>query len=425
MKSTFRILFYAKWEASDEAKMLPIYVRITINGSKARFSLKIRVSEKIWDAKSGRAIGHSHEALQANRYLDSVVTRINTIYYRLCEQSEAVTAQMVRDEFLGVKAPSKTLLSVFAEFNDRQENLIGVDITQSTFNKFDLTFRRLEEFLRVKRNRPDIPVSLVDRDFVLDFEAYLKVDYRLQANSAEKLMRIFKRITTMCFKSGLMAKDPFCDVRLKKVKKDRGYLTRHELELILNYKPTKKRLEKARDVFVFCCFTGFDYSTTASLTEQNLVLADDGSMWIETHRVKTGVASKVKLLDIPLSILKKYESTRINGYLLPVLSNAKYNLYLKEIAATLGIQKRVTSHLARHTFATTVTYANGVSIESISKMLGHTKLATTQIYARIVDQTVSREMDRLSAALSGTSFSLGGGESEGGEAAASTEETSN
>ena len=158
---------------------------------------------------------------------------------------------MVRDEFLGVKAPSKTLLSVFAEFNDRQENLIGVDITQSTFNKFDLTFRRLEEFLRVKRNRPDIPVSLVDRDFVLDFEAYLKVDYHLQANSAEKLMRIFKRITTMCFKSGLMAKDPFCDVRLKKVKKDRGYLTRHELELILNYKPTKKRLEKARDVLLF------------------------------------------------------------------------------------------------------------------------------------------------------------------------------
>ena len=163
-------------------------------------------------------------------------------------------------------------------------------------------------------------------------------------------MRIFKRITTMCFKSGLMAKDPFCDVRLKKVKKDRGYLTRHELELILNYKPTKKRLKKVRDVFVFCCFTGFDYSTTASLTEQNLVLADDGSMWIETHRVKTGVASKVKLLDIPLSILKKYEPTRINGYLLPVLSNAKNNLYLKEIATALGIQKRVTSHCLRHSY---------------------------------------------------------------------------
>ena len=172
--------------------------------------------------------------MQANRYLDSIVTRINTIYYRLCEQNEAVTAQMVRDEFLGVKAPSKTLLTVFAEFNDRQENLIGVDITQSTFNKFDLTFRRLEEFLRVKRHRNDIPMRQVDRTFVLDFEAYLKVEHGLSLNSSEKLMRIFKRITTMCFRNGMMARDPFCDVRLKKEKKDRGYLTRAELERFLN-----------------------------------------------------------------------------------------------------------------------------------------------------------------------------------------------
>ena len=173
-----------------------------------------------------------------------------------------------------------------------------------------------------------------------------------------------------------------------------------------------------KDRFIFCCFTGFDFSTSSSLMPKNIVQADDGSTWIETHRVKTGVASKVKLLDIPLSILRKYEKERTGDYLLPIISNAKYNDYLKEIAAILGIQKRVTSHLARHTFATTVTYANGVSIESISKMLGHTKLATTQIYARIVDQTVSREMDKLSAALSGTSFSLNGGES-------STKETTN
>ena len=146
-------------------------------------------------------------------------------------------------------------MRVFAEFNDRQENLIGVDITQSTFNKFDLTFRRLEEFLRVKRNRPDIPVSLVDRDFVLDFEAYLKVDYRLQANSAEKLMRIFKRITTMCFKSGLMGKDPFCDVRLKKVKKDRGYLTRHDT----NLRPHRRPNGQQGDGQVVSCIKWYEF----------------------------------------------------------------------------------------------------------------------------------------------------------------------
>ena len=172
-------------------------------------------------------------------------------------------------------------------------------------------------------------------------------------------MRIFKRITTMCFKDGKMSRDPFCNYKLKKVKKDRGYLTKAELERIIDFEPDNKRLEKVRDIFVFCCFTGFDYSTTATLTDKNIA---------------------IKLLDIPLSILRKYELKRDGNYLLPVMSNAKYNLYLKEIAELCGIQKNVTSHLARHTFATTVTYANGVSIESISKMLGHTKISTTQIY---------------------------------------------
>ena len=417
MKSTFRILFYGRTNEQRKDGTMPLTARVTINGETVAFNIKMSVPVAIWDGKSSRAKGRSPEATRINRYLESINSRLVSLYQNLTEAGEIVTPQILRDEFLGVGAKNTTLLTIFDEFNERQESLIGIDITQSTFNKFDLTARRLEEFLRKKHNREDIPIRQVDRTFVLDFEAFLKVEHGLSLNSSEKLMRIFKRITTMCFRNGMMKRDPFCDVRLKKEKKDRGYLTRHELELILNYKPTKKRLEKARDVFVFCCFTGFDYSTTASLTEQNLVLADDGSMWIETHRVKTGVASKVKLLDIPLSILKKYEPTRINGYLLPVLSNAKYNLYLKEIAATLGIQKRVTSHLARHTFATTVTYANGVSIETISKMLGHTKLATTQIYARIVDQTISREMDKLSETLSGTSFSLNGGESEAGEAA--------
>lgn len=220
-------------------------------------------------------------------------------------------------------------------------------------------------------------------------------------------MRIFKRITTMCFKNGQMPRDPFCDHKLKKVKKDRGYLTKAELEKIIDFEPDNKRLKKVRDIFLFCCFTGFDYSTTAALTDKNIVVDDDGCKWIETHRVKTNTPSKVKLLDIPLSIIDKYELKRDANFLLPVMSNAKYNLYLKEIAELCGIQKNVTSHLARHTFATTVTYANGVSIESISKMLGHTKISTTQIYARIVDKTISDEMDKLARTLNNTKFSVG------------------
>lgn len=405
MKSTFRILFLARWELQKENGQVPLCVRITIDGERVKFSLKSEVSGKIWDPKSGRAKGQTKEALQLNRYLDSIKGQMITHYHRLCEANEVVTATMVRDAFLGTDVKSNTLLTAFEEFNDRQEKLIGIDITQSTFNKYDLTYRRLKEFLKVKMRKSDIMLTLVDRNFVMDFEAYLKTEYKLDTNSSEKLMRIFKRITTMCFKNGQMPKDPFCDHKLKKVKKDRGYLTKAELEKIIDFKPENKRLEKVRDIFLFCCFTGFDYSTTAALTEKNLVTDDDGSLWIETHRIKTGTASKVKLLDIPLSIIKKYELKRDGNYLLPVMSNAKYNLYLKEIASICEIEKNVTSHLARHTFATTVTYANGVSIESISKMLGHTKLSTTQIYARIVDKTVSNEMDKLAEKLLDTKFS--------------------
>ena len=405
MKSTFRILFLARWELEKNGKV-PLCARITIDGEEVKFSLKSEVSSAIWDPKSGRGKGQTKEALQLNRYLDSIKGQMIMHYHSLSEANEVVTASMVRDAFLGTNIKSNTLLAVFEEFNDRQEKLIGIDLAQSTFNKYDLTYRRLKEFLKVKMRKNDSLLCQVDRNFVMDFEAYLKIEYSLDTNSSEKLMRIFKRITTMCFKNGQMPKDPFCDHKLKKVKKDRGYLTKSELERIIDYKPDNKRLEKVRDIFLFCCFTGYDYSTTAALTDKNIVTDDDGSIWIETHRIKTGTLSKVKLLDIPLSILKKYELKRDGDFLLPVMSNAKYNLYLKEIASICGIEKNVTSHLARHTFATTVTYANGVSIESISKMLGHTKISTTQIYARIVDKTVSNEMDKLAQTLSNTRFSI-------------------
>ena len=406
MKSTFRILFLARWELKKENGKVPLCARITIDGEKVKFSLKSEVSSSIWDPKSGRAKGQTKEALQLNRYLDSIKGQIITHHHNLSEVNEVVTATMVRDAFLGTNIKSNTLLKVFEEFNDRQEKLIGIDIAQSTFNKYDLTFRRLQEFLKGKLKKTDILLGQVDQNFVLDFEAYLKIEYKLDTNSSEKLMRIFKRITTMCFKNGQMSRDPFCGHQLKKVKKDRGYLTKSELESILDFTPDSKRLEKVRDIFLFCCFTGFDYSTTAALTEKHIITDDDGNQWIETHRIKTKIASKVKLLDIPLAILKKYEAKRDGDFLLPVMSNAKYNLYLKEIASACGIEKRVTSHLARHTFATTVTYANGVSIESISKMLGHTKISTTQIYARTVDKTVSDEMDSLANTLKNTKFSL-------------------
>ena len=224
MKSTFRILFLARWELKKENGKVPLCARITIDGERVKFSLKAEVSSNIWAPKSGRAKGQTKEAIQLNRYLDSIKGQMITHYHRLCEANEVVTAAMVRDAFLGTDIKNNTLLTVFEEFNDRQEKLIGIDLAQSTFNKYDLTYRRLKEFLKIKMRKNDILLCQVDRNFVMDFETYLKTEYKLDTNSSEKLMRIFKRITTMCFKNGQMPKDPFCEHKLKKVKKDRGYL---------------------------------------------------------------------------------------------------------------------------------------------------------------------------------------------------------
>lgn len=301
------------------------------------------MSANIWEPKAGRAIGQTKEAIQLNRYLDSIRGQIISSYHRLSESNEVVTAVMIKDAFLGLDVKTNTLLVVFEEFNDRQEKLIGIDIAQSTFNKYDLTYRRLKEFLKVKMRKNDILLCQVDRNFVMDFEAYLKIEYKLDTNSSEKLMRIFKRITTMCFKNGQMPKDPFCEHKLKKVKKDRGYLTKAELEKIIDFKPDCKRLEKVRDIFLFCCFTGFDYSTTAALTDKNIVTDDDGFLWIDTHRIKTGTASKVKLLDIPLAILKKYELRRDGNYLLPVMSSEVQSLPEGD---RINLRNRKERHLA-------------------------------------------------------------------------------
>ncbi|MCD8173878.1 MAG: site-specific integrase [Alistipes sp.] len=400
MKSTFRTQFNIRKDKVKKNGKVPINCRISIDGESSQFSIKLEVDPNIWDVNLGGAKGRTAEAVMVNRVLDHVRTQLINQYHELSKYGDKITAAMLREAFLGFEIESHTLLSYFAEFNDRHEKLIGIDITQSTFNKYDLTYRRLKEFLKVKRRLEDIPMPQIDYDFVMDFHTYLKVDYRMQINSSEKLMRIFKRIMTLAFKNGLIPKDPFVSYKIKKIKKDRGYLTAVELDRIRNYKAESRKLEKVRDLFIFSCNTGLDYSTLASLTVSNIVEDEDGTKTIIVNRVKTRVQSQITLLPEALEILEKYEPLRQGPYVLPVMSNQKYNQYLKEIAKSCSIEKNVTTHLARHTFATTVTYANGVKIDAIQQMLGHTKLATTQIYSRMLDSTVKEEMKKLAMKLS-------------------------
>ena len=238
----------------------------------------------------------------------------------------------------------------------------------------------------------------IDHNFVCDFHTFLKVDKKLSINSSEKLTRIFKRITTFAFKTNLTEKDPFALYTIKKVKTNRGFLTEEEFSKFYNFQTLNNRLQRVRDIFVFTCLTGMDYSTLSALKEENIIQKRTGT-FIVTPRVKTREVAHIKLLPQALELLNKFRASKKGSQLIPMISNDKYNAYLKELAARLGITKRVTSHAARHTFATTIAYANGVSIGSIQKMLGHAKRSTTEIYAEKLDKTVEKEMDQLTKVL--------------------------
>ncbi len=398
MKSTFKILFFLRKDKTNSEGYAPVHVRLTIDGCACQFSAKVSAPAAIWDAKGYRATGRSEEARKVNLFLDHLKKTLLNHYQSLSQLNDLVTPDMVRDKLLGKNVKENTLLGVFSDFIEQRRKLIGIDITQSTFNKYVLTSHRLEEFLLIHRKTKDIALRSVDHAFVVDFHTYLKTDCRLSINSSEKLMRIFKRITTVAFKTGVISRDPFAVYAIKKVKTKRGFLTEEELSRICNFETSSLRLQKVRDIFIFACFTGLDYSTLFSLTEENIVKKQSG-IFILAPRVKTREVSQIKLLPQALEILEKYKDGRVGGRIIPLMSNAKYNLYLKEIAQQAGITKRVTSHLARHTFATTITYANGVSLGSIQKMLGHAKRSTTEIYAEMLDKTVEKEMDQLNEVL--------------------------
>ena len=312
------------------------------------------------------------------------------------ENTEAfVTAEKIRNAFLGITTRQRTLLELFKQHNEDIQKLVGISKTPATIAKYDRTYRRLIDFMKYKYNISDISLKEINHMFITDFETYLRSESGCNENTTAKFMQFFRRIIIIAKNNGWIFADPFANytIRLKRV--DRGYLTEKEVEKIIKKKFATDRLNNVRDIFIFSCFTGLAYIDVKNLTEDNLRTGFDGKLWIMTHRQKTDTNVNVPLLDIPLKILAKYKNNLPNKVLLPVLSNQKMNSYLKEIGDLCGIDKNLTFHLARHTFATTITLAKGVPIETVSKMLGHTNIQTTQIYARITNSKISMYLANL------------------------------
>jgi site-specific recombinase XerD len=399
-KNTFNILFYIKRSAVKANGKMPIMGRITVNGEAIQFGAKVEVSPKIWDTKSGKAIGKTQEVIELNGILDSIKATMTKIYRELQERETTVTPERIKNIFFGIEVKQQMILELFKKHNEDVEKLVGISKSKATHQKYEVTRKHLTNFIKEKYNRSDMGLKEIDYLFITDFEVYLLTTAGCGHNTTAKFMQFFKRIIIIAKNNGWLISDPFINYKIRLKKVDRGYLQQKEVEAIMSKKFSTKRLEQVRDIFVFSCFCGLAYIDVKKLRKENIRTSFDGNLWIIGKREKTDVSFSIPLLDIPRKILDKYEGTLPDNRILPVPSNQKMNAYLKEIGTLCEIDKELTFHLARHTFAT-LTLSKGVSIESVSKMLGHTNIKTTQIYAKITDSKISHDMSVFAGRVKG------------------------
>ena len=399
MKSTFKILFYLKRDKIKKNGKAPIFCRITINKVASRFNLKLEIDEKLWNVDFGRANGKSKEAVDINRILDNTSASLHTIYREILDKDNYVSAEKVKNSYLGLSTDATTLLELFQQHNDDMAKAVGITVAKATLQKYQVTYKRLQEFMKARYKISDIRLKEIDHRFITDFELFLRVDSKCNVNTTYKYMRFVKKIIIMARNNGWILIDPFGNYKIRYEKVDRGYLTDKELQVMIAKEFATERLEQVRDIFIFSCYTGLAYVDVAQLKHNDIRESFDGNLWIMTKREKTNTDVTVPLLDIPKTLINKYRGKVPNDRALPVISNQKMNAYLKEIATLCEIDKNLTFHLARHTFATTVTLSKGVPIESVSKMLGHTNIQTTQIYARITNEKISNDMQKLANQL--------------------------
>ena len=405
-RDRFSVLFFVKKSKPLRNGSYPLYVRITINGDSFESSLKRSIDLCQWDQRKQRQKGNTQAAISLNQYLADKEGKAFDIWRdHSGKQYKNLTA--FKNAFLGKRNEGYGLIQLFSVHNSDFKRLVGKQYSKATYSKFKTSLKHLSAFIQDRFNSNDKALIEIDFDFIVSYEHFLKLELNCQHNSAMKHIKALRKIIRLAISKNLIKRDPFMDYSIKEEKVQREFLVKDELIRIIEKEIQIDRLDRIRDLFVFQCFTGLSFSDLKALTADNIQIGIDGKKWIHTQRTKNGNQVRLPLLDQAKAILDKYTHwTQTDDKLLPVPSNQKMNAYLKEIATITGIKKSLTTHCARHTFATTVTLESGVSIEAVSKMLGHTKLQTTQVYAKILDTRVSEEMSDLNNRLKNNSLSI-------------------
>ncbi|MBL6950508.1 MAG: site-specific integrase [Bacteroidales bacterium] len=403
MENNLSILFYLRKSKAKGKSEAPVYMRITLNGNRVDMAThQFALAEK-WDSKHGYVKGSKEETRITNTALENLRSKVLKIYNQLEGGGKPVSAEVIRNTLTGKSKNRHALVEVFKLFNNQLEAKVGHGYSYGTLEKYQATCQKVEKYIRDQYNRSDLFLDELDFQFITNYELYLKSQLNNKHNTTSKSVSFLKRIIRYSMHNGWLDKDPFLSFRCPYKDPDRDFLSQDELETLQGKTLVVNRLAIVRDMYVFSCYTGLPFSDIEKLTPDDITTGIDGERWIIYNRVKTGNRAPIPLLSIPLSIIAKYKDYPVNvnkGRLLPVYSNQKINGYLKEVAAVCGINKNLTFHTARHTFATTVTLTNGVPIETVSKMLGHTSIKTTQIYSKVVDTKISQDMKVLKEKLS-------------------------
>lgn len=385
----------------NKSGRVPILMQLTIGQQTCHISTKQNILPEKWG--DGKPIGHTREDQAITAVLEEIRTKAYNKFLQLQGQNINVTPERLKQALLGKdQVQPRGYVEIFDQWLVEYSKMVGITTSKRTLDKYILVRNRLQDYIASQLGVKDISLEEVTPKFLSNFDNYLRVEYNMANNHAMKIRQKLRTIYKVAIDNGWVSKNPFSTVKIHFDPVERDVLTKSELTALIQTDMIFDRLEKMRDVFVFACFTGLAHCDVAGLTKENIITDESGQVWLKTHRRKTSEVVDIPLLEIPQLIIKKYQGMKeLNGKLLPTLTNSCSNLYLKEVAVRCGINKTLTFHMARHTFATTVTLSNGVPIESVAKMLGHRNIRTTQIYAKVIKDKLAEDMSNLATRICG------------------------
>lgn len=387
--------FYIRRTKLDKTGKAPVFMRITVNGQRADASIKYHIPLRLWCTAKGRAVENSKEGKELNRLLDAISFNITQVRRQLESEGQEISASAVLLRYLGKDAPQRhSLIEVFKEHNEKCRALSGIDFSPTTVQRYDSLLRITQEFLNRQDGKTDFYLDELPERLVEDYEFYMKIHRKCAHNTVMKNLKNFKKIIRIAMTNGWLKKDPFREKHIHMEKVERAFLEKHEFLQVLNKQIDIPRIGQIRDIFCFCCLTGLAFADVQQLKPEHIVKDINGMEWIRKARQKTKNMCNIPLLEEARKILNRYKAhpyCQAHSVLLPVCSNQKMNMYLKELADICGIQKHLSTHTARHTFAT-LTLASGATIDNVAKMLGRTNTNMTRHYARILDSSIMRDM---------------------------------